>query len=265
MLRLICLIFALSLQLGATEKLRVASFSPGATQTLVDLGLSENIVAATPWCPLPATHPALRVCDIFNPDIEKILKIKPDLCILPRLANPLWANRCKEAGLKVLILHAESAHAVPSDIRLIGEVLLKSKEAEKLASYFERQPRLLQKKILIIWDGMMAGSDSYLGDPLARACFTPPLRQVTWQKLDWEVVLQAKPDLMLWIESSPQNSPLVRSPKRQSELLKIPAIQALPCVKNGQIYETSSGSDWLPGSGLVHASEKVFQLYHQTE
>ncbi len=263
MLRLLCLILATSLNVCSAEKIRVASFSPGATQTLIDLGLSDNIVAATPWCPLPTSHPASRDCDIFNPDLEKLLKIKPDLCILPRLANPLWANRCRSAGLNVLLLSPESAHAVPDDIRLIGRALQKAPEAESLANYFLRQPRLLQKKILIIWDGMMAGRDSYLGDPLARAAHISPLAQATWQKLDWEMVVQANPDCILWIESRPDNSPIVSSEKHLQELRKIPAVKDLSCVKNSQIYETTSGSDWLPGSGLIRASEKVFGLYHK--
>ena len=263
MLRLCCLILATTLNAWSAEKIRLVSFSPGATQTLIDLGLSDNIVAATPWCPLPTSHSASRACDIFNPDIEELLKIKPDLCILPRLANPLWANRCQAVGLKVLILNPESAHAVPSDIRLIGQAVQKTAEAENLASYFERQPRLLQKKILIIWDGMMAGRDSYLGDPLARAAHASPLNQVTWQKLDWEIVVESNPDSILRIESRPQNTPIIQSEKYLEELRKIPAVKDLSCVKSGQVYETSSGSDWLPGSGLIHASEKVFGLYHK--
>lgn len=263
MFRILCFFFATSLSLWSVEKIRIASFSPGATQTLIDLGMSENIVAATPWCPLPTSHPATRDCDIFNPDLEKLLRLKPDLCILPRLANPLWANRCQSAGLTLLLLNAESAHSVPDDIRLIGKALQKAPEAENLAGYFLRQPRLLQKKILIIWDGMMAGRDSYLGDPMARAAHTSPLAQATWQKLDWEIVVQANPDSILWIESRPENSPIILSQKHSEEMQKIPAVKDLACVKNGRIYETTSGSDWLPGSGLIHASEKVFRLYHQ--
>jgi len=70
---------------------RIASYSPGATRTLVDFGAADKIVAATRWCPLPAAHPAVRDCDVFNPDLERLLRAKPDLVILPRTSNPLWA------------------------------------------------------------------------------------------------------------------------------------------------------------------------------
>ena len=83
---------------------RIASFSPGATQTLIDLGCSPEIVMATRWCPLPKDHPAARDADVFLPDLERLLKTKPDLVILPRMANPLWAEKCAKAGLQTLVL-----------------------------------------------------------------------------------------------------------------------------------------------------------------
>ena len=84
---------------GAEPPQRIASYSPGATQTLVDLGCGPRLVAVTRWCPLPPTHPAVRTCDAFNPDLETLLQAKPDLVVLPRLANPLWAERCAKADI----------------------------------------------------------------------------------------------------------------------------------------------------------------------
>ena len=61
---------------------RIASYSPGATQTLLDLGGGAEIVMATRWCPLPDDHPAARSADIFLPDLERLLLAKPDLVII---------------------------------------------------------------------------------------------------------------------------------------------------------------------------------------
>ena len=63
--------------LGAEGPQRIASYSPGATQTLLDLGCRERIVAATRWCPLPPSHAAARTCDAFNPDLETLRLAKP--------------------------------------------------------------------------------------------------------------------------------------------------------------------------------------------
>ena len=50
----LALLGAAVLAVAAPE--RIATYSPGATRTLVDFGAADKVVAATRWCPLPATH-----------------------------------------------------------------------------------------------------------------------------------------------------------------------------------------------------------------
>jgi len=157
--------------LAQAEPSRIASYSPGATQTLLDLGASSEIVAATRWCPLPRSHPADRRCDAFTPDLEALLQTRPTLVVLPRLANPLWAEKCRGAGLNVLMLHQEGPDSVLKDIRLLGGAVGRKDRAEELAKALEGGGTSPSRRLLIIWDGMMAGPDSYLASPLKKAGF----------------------------------------------------------------------------------------------
>ncbi len=125
---------------------RIASYSPGATQTLIDLGCSPEIVMATRWCPLPKEHLAARDADVFLPDLERLLKTKPDLVILPRMANPLWAEKCAKAGLRTLVLNPESRDSVSKDILLIGEATGRTDAAKKIAAIFANRPATTDAK-----------------------------------------------------------------------------------------------------------------------
>ena len=156
---------------GAEPPQRIASYSPGATQTLLDLGSSAQIVATTRWCPLPKAHPAVRTCDAFNPDLETLLQAKPELVILPRLANPLWAERCTRAGLKIIILQTESPDSVTRDLELLGEATHQQVAAKALRAQLDRPPASGPRTLLIVWDGMMAGPDAY-----TRRALNPPCR-----------------------------------------------------------------------------------------
>jgi ABC-type Fe3+-hydroxamate transport system substrate-binding protein len=237
---------------------RIASFSPGATRTLIDLGAAGRVVAATRWCPLPATHPATRDCDVFNPDLERLQRAKPDLVILPRTSNPLWAERCRGAGLKVLVLSPENKTSVATDIRLIAEALDSPKtQVERLTKELEGIPALKPAKLLIIWDGMMAGPDTYLVAILQRTGFKSALASGGWVKLDWEILAQAQPDAVLWIESGPTDSPLVFSEKRKEYLSQVSLVKQLNFFKADLVFETSSGSEWLPGTGLLQVIPKL--------
>ena len=237
------------LTLGAAGQ-RIASYSPGATQTLLDLGCAEEIVMATRWCPLPKDHPAARDADVFLPDLERLLKTKPDLVILPRMANPLWAEKCAKAGLRTTVLHPESRDSVRKDIKLLGEATGRGQAAQEILVRMAAGSSAPQKKILIVWDGVMAGPDSYLAEALGHAAFRSGLGQGTWVKFDWELLAAAAPDAVIWIQGAESNGAIEAHPGKIAEMGQIPAIKDLPCVNKGHVYRAKSGSNWLPGSGL---------------
>ena len=236
---------------------RIASYSPGATQTLLDLGCSAEIVMATRWCPLPEDHSAARVADVFLPDLERLLQAKPDLVILPRMANPLWAEKCAKAGLRTLVLNPESRGSVVRDIRLLGEATGRTDEARSLILKLTLRPAKKTRTIIVIWDGVMAGPESYLAEPLAAAGFKSALAQGSWIKFDWELLVAAKPDAVLWIQNAATNCPIAKSPAKAAEMARLPAVKDLPCVQNQRVYLTNSGSKWLPGSGLLKITQDL--------
>ena len=248
-MRTLLLWLAAGLTLDAGEH-RIASYNPGATQTLLDLGASAEIVMATRWCPLPKDHPAARDADVFLPDLERLLKSKPDLVILPRMANPLWAEKCAKAGLRTIVLHAESRDSVRKDIIALGEATGRGQAAKEIVIRMAAGSSAPQKKIIIIWDGVMAGPESYLAEPLAHAAFRSGLSQGSWVKFDWELLAAANPDAVIWIQNSETNGAIEAHPEKIAEMGRIPAIKDLACVSRGYVYQAKSGSNWLPGSGL---------------
>jgi len=241
------------LALGASEH-RIASYSPGATQTLLDLGCSAEIVMATRWCPLPKDHLAARDADVFLPDLERLLRTKPDLVIIPRMANPLWAEKCVKAGLRTITLNPESGSSCSKDILLLGEATGRVDEAKRIADLLRGRPAKLSRKIIVVWDGVMAGPDSYLAEPLAVAALQSALTKGAWVKFDWELLAAANPEAVLWIQNSPVNEPMRINSEKIAEMGRIAVIKDLPCLKKGQVYLGNSGSNWLPGSGLSRIS-----------
>ena len=239
---------------------RIASYSPGATQTLIDLGCSAEIVMATRWCPLPKDHPAARDADVFLPDLERLLGTKPDLVILPRMANPLWAEKCAKAGLRTLVLNPESRDSVSKDILLLGEATGRADVAKKIAAPLAKRPVMTTRKIIVIWDGVMAGPDSYLAEPLAAAGLNSALTRGAWIKFDWELLVAAKPDAVLWIQNSGTDSPITTSPEKALEMARIPGVRDLSCVKNRHVYQVNSGSNLLPGSGLTNSLDGLIGI-----
>lgn len=239
---------------------RIASYSPGATQTLLDLGCSEEIVMATRWCPLPNAHPAARDADVFLPDLERLLSTKPDIVILPRMANPLWAEKCAKAGLRTVVLHPESRDSVRKDVALLGEVTGHAEAAKAFEVLLTAGSSASPKKIILVWDGVMAGPESYLAAPLANAALRSGLHQGSWVKFDWELLASANPDAVLWIQNSETNEAIAMNPEKILEMGRIPAVKDLACLKKGHVFQAKSGSNWLPGSGLQKILPELARL-----
>jgi ABC-type Fe3+-hydroxamate transport system substrate-binding protein len=261
-MRPLLLWLATCLTLSAGER-RIASYSPGATQTLLDLGCSAEIVMATRWCPLLQEHPAGRSADIFLPDLERLLLAKPDLVIIPRMANPLWAEKCAGAGLRTLVLHRESPDSVSADIRQIGEATGRTDQARLISDALTKRASGELRPIIIVWDGVMAGPESYLAGPLAAAGLKSALPKGSWLKFDWELLASSKPEAVLWIQNTSRDGPITSYHEKVAEMQRLPAIQNLPCVAKQRIYQTNNHGKWLPGSGLTRATADLRGLRGQ--
>lgn len=244
---------------------RIASYSPGATQTLLDLGCADEIVLATRWCPLPKAHPAARTADVFVPDLERLLLARPDLVILPRMANPLWAEKCARAGLRTVVLHRESPDAVSQDLRLIAVATSRNEQAKPLADALMKRPALRPRTILVVWDGVMAGPESYLAEPLAAAGLKSSLPQGAWLKFDWELLASTRPEAVLWIQNESGDRPIAPDPEKNAEMSRLPGVRSLVCVTRGQIYLAGNDGKWLPGSGLTKVIPQLIDLRKQLD
>jgi len=253
-----CLLLAAALA-GAGEARRIASYSPAATRILVDLGRADRLAAATRWCELPAGHPAARICDAFEPELERLVALRPELVVLPRLANPLLADRLRAAGMRVEVLAEESPVSPAADIRLLGDLADARDRATELTTARHPIRAPSERRVLIIWDGVLAGPDSYLSWVIRAAGARPSPTRGRWPEWDAEAVALTNPDLVLYLHDAASTLPRP-SRARIEEWRKVPGLSSTACASKGYIFEMRAGSDWLPASGLPKAAQRLAEL-----
>lgn len=240
---------------------RIASLSPAATRLVVDLGAADDLVAATGWCELPADHPARRDADAFEPDLEALAAARPTLVLVPWLANPLLAERLRGLGLRAEVLAPESPDSPARDIERLGDLLGKETTAARLMQarrQQEAQPRG-NRRLLILWDGVMAGRQSYLGWVIGNAGGETLPGDRRWPEWDAEVVARYNPELVLYLHARGPDIPR-RAASRIEEWKSTPALRATHACSTGCIYELRAGADWLPASGLPRAAATLQEL-----
>lgn len=239
---------------------RIASFSPAATRILADLGCTKQIVSVTRWCELPDGHSATRTCDAFEPDVEALLKSGATLAVLPRLANPLLANRIRSAGIHTTVLSEESPESPAKDIHILGEITGRLSESKKLLAartVFKNAPS--GKRVLIVWDGVCAGPLSYLSWAIRAAGAEPAPLQGAWPTWDIEEVVRSKPDIVIFLQTS--GPAKVELDKMNLEKWgNLPGLKSTPAAKNGSIFHLKPNTDWLPASGQPEVAKIIAGL-----
>lgn len=118
------------------EPEKIISMAPDITETIFRLGAGEKIVGRTKFCNYPKdTEKIVAIGSMFEPDLEKIVSLKPDLVMA--------ATHFKEEHLKKLEEGKIStfAKATPnsieecySNILTIGNIVNKNAEARALVS-----------------------------------------------------------------------------------------------------------------------------------
>ncbi len=113
---------------------RIISLAPSITEILFDLGQGHRLKGATRFSNYPPEATRLpKVGSYVHLDIEKIVALKPDLCIGTKNGNPLATIRRLDAlSIPVYTVNPNSFESLAKTIRSIGELT----NSQPLASAF---------------------------------------------------------------------------------------------------------------------------------
>ncbi|MDR0485304.1 MAG: helical backbone metal receptor, partial [Elusimicrobiota bacterium] len=75
-----------NLSSNAAKYSRIISLAPAAAKSLYQLGLDEEIVGITIYCPKGKSKKEI-VGTLIEPDLEKIVSLKPDLIVASKEGN----------------------------------------------------------------------------------------------------------------------------------------------------------------------------------
>lgn len=135
---------ALTLLFAATtfpcnaQQRRYVSLAPSITETVYALGMG-HLLAGTPEF---STHPPEartlpRVGSYFNPNLEKILALKPDGCLaLKGSTPPATVERLRGLGMEVFLFHGQGMEALARSFRELGEFMGAPEQGKRAADRF---------------------------------------------------------------------------------------------------------------------------------
>ncbi|MGB9868072.1 MAG: ABC transporter substrate-binding protein [Bacillota bacterium] len=129
---------------------RVISLAPSNTEMVFALGAGTLLVGVDEYSDYPEEAKAIaKVGGFSNPNPELIASLKPDLLLVDDIHRSILDQLVK-IGCPVVLLAASTVEEVENNIRVVGQVLRRSAQAEQLVRDMESRLSKVREKVKAI-------------------------------------------------------------------------------------------------------------------
>lgn len=241
---------------------RIVSLAPSVTEILYALGAGDRIVGATEFCTYPPEALRLpRIGGMINPDLEKIVSLKPDLVIATTAGNYQEdAERIQRLGIPVHTVSTPTLESVLATLTDVGRLLGTEEQASRLVAQLKDRLEAVRRSaalrtplrtlFVIEADPLIApGPGNFLGEAItaAGARLVTPEGSSGWAQMDLEQVIAAAPEVIL---TTGPNRGWAEGLAARQEWRKVPA------VESGRVFVISDSIQH-PGPRLFDGIEEI--------
>lgn len=236
---------------------RIVSVSPNLTEILYGLGVFDRVVGVTDFCTYPPeTKTRERVGGWSTPNLERIVRLHPDMVVLTQAQAPILAYNLKQLGIRSLAAPGQSVSDVFTAIDEVGKAVEKQPEAEALANSIRvaldkvrrRTSGTMRPTVVIavdrspgsLRDLLVATQGSYLADlvEIAGGHVVAPSTASGYSQISKETLVALNADIVLELRPGSLASDAQRA---RSEWQELPSLKA---VRNSRVYELTE--DFIP-------------------
>lgn len=254
---------------------RIVSLIPAVTEMLFAIGAGPQVVAVSSFDEYPPEVARLpRVGALLDPDLERILSLRPDLVAVYDSQTDLRAQLERASIPLFLYRHADLAD-VTDTIGRLGAAIGRDKEAAGLVSgirgHLDRiraavagraRPRTLivmSRDALTLRGIYASGGVGFLHDMLDTAGGDNVFADVRQQSVQAtaELILARKPDVI--IELRPGE---IAADRRARELAAWNVLGAVPAVRHKRIVLLTDQRTVVPGPRVAEGTELLSRALH---
>lgn len=250
----------------------IVSLTPSITEILFALGAGDRVVGVTDTCDYPPkANEISHVCSWFDPDMERIKGLSPDLVLGLENVHTHLEPMFKEAGIRLVLFNPLSMKDALTDMLSLGEFLdLQGAVRSLVDDLWERIDKLTERvrqippercmtvsRVLDVENDQLiiAGPKSFQFDVIACAGginVTGSINEA-YPKVSFEQFKNWDPEMVFFCGSD----------KRRIEHIKAdPSWQSLESVKKGRIYQFDCGLTCRTGPRIVDMAELLYETLY---
>jgi len=254
---------------------RIISLVPALTEMLFAIGSGPQVVGVSSFDDYPPEVKSLpRVGALVDPDMERILSLRPDLVIVYGSQTAV-ETQLTRAGIRAYNYRHAGLAGVFSTIRDLGNRVGRTRESEQVARQIQQRLDSIKMRVaglqrvrtLLVFErdlgslrGLYAsGGVGFMHDILGIVGGINVFADVSRESVQpsVETILARAPDMIL--EVRPTGLPRERIPAERRVWEALPSI---PAVRKGQIHIVTDDYLVTPGPRVAQAAEAIARLIH---
>ena len=256
------------------EARRIVSIIPATTEMLFAMGAGDRVVAVGSYDRFPPAVDALpRVGALLDPNVERILSLRPDLVVLYGTQTDL-RTQLERAGVPYYSYIHRGLPDITQTIRSLGARVGVDAPANALAERIERQLREIRARVastprpktLLVFGrepGTLrnieaSGGVGFLHDMLETAGADDVLGDVKQQAvtMSTELVLARAPEVIVELRYTRGDAAAA------SDLRAWDALPSVPAVRNHNVLVLYGEEFVVPGPRVAAATMKLAAILH---
>ena len=254
---------------------RIISLIPAVTEMLFAVGAGPQVVAVSSFDRYPPEVARLqRVGALLDPDVERILSLRPDLVVVYASQADL-RTQLDRAKIPVYVYRHAGLADVTTTLQELGDRVGRGKEAAAVRQEIHKRIDSVRTRVagrgrprtLIVFDreplalrgiyasggyGFVhdmvdaAGGENVFGDVKQEAVQAPT-----------ELILARRPEVILELRGDP-----VPVEQRRREIAVWQALSSIPAVQNHRVYFIDQQATVVPGPRVGEGVELIARALH---
>ena len=256
---------------------RIVSLIPAVTEMLFSIGAGPEVVAVSSFDAYPPEVKQLpRVGALLDPNVERILSLKPDLVVVYGSQKDL-KQQLARASIPIFDYRHAGLADVSTTIRTLGERTGHAVQAGEVVNGIQHGLADIRKRVgdrprprvLLVFGrepgalrGIYAsGGTGFLDDMLRVAGGDNVFADIQREAVEasTELILSRRPDVILEIRTS--DNPVTPA-TLASEVAVWRALASVPAVRNDRVQFVTDDRIVVPGPRVVEGTRAIAQALH---
>ncbi|MBU4261369.1 MAG: cobalamin-binding protein [Proteobacteria bacterium] len=249
---------------------RLVSLMPSITEIVFALGAGSRIKGVTQYSNEPPAAAQLpKIGSYVHPDLEKIISLRPDLCLAVRDGNPKHiVDRITELGIPVYTIDPRNLAEIMESVMLLGKVLGTEKKARDIVGKIQMKIDAAAERVAHAADRprvffqidaspiISAGSNTFIDRLITQAGgINLAAGPTPYPRYSWEDILRMQPEVVIIASMAGGYT----DEQLKAEWRKWPEV---PAVRNNRLYVVNADLFDRPTARLADGLELLVNIFY---